>query len=68
MRFWSVVDFGQGSLVLQRWAFCHGSSAMGLEEMIGHGFLFMRWIGHERKERELEFEMREEREGLGLQQ
>ena len=34
----------------------HGSLAMDLEKMIGHG----------RRERELRFEMREEREGLGL--
>ena len=46
--------------------FGHGSLAMDLEKMIGHGFSVMRWIGHERRERELRFEMREEREGLGL--
>ena len=62
------MGFGHGSLGLQPWGFCHGSLAMGLEKMIGHGFLFMRRIGHESRERELEFEMREEREGLHLQQ
>ena len=51
MRFWSTMGFD------------HGSSVMGLEKMIGHGFSVMRWIGRERRERkrELEFEMREER-------
>ena len=44
--------------------FGHGSSSMDLEKMIGHGFLVMRWIGHERRERARVWDERKER-GMG---
>ena len=59
--FWPWV-FGSTTL-----GFGHGSSAMDLEKMIGHGFSVMRWIGHERRESAWVWDERREREIRSLQ-